>query len=102
MNCKGILGSLTDYLHGETGKKVCGQLERHIDGCEKCRVHVDTMKKIITLYQGLRDDSIPKDISIRLKRVISEEVRKQKATKSRKKARSRPRRATKNRTRSGR
>jgi hypothetical protein len=76
MNCKGILGSLTDYLHGQTGKKVCEEIDRHLDGCKKCRMHVDSMKLIITLYKGWRLDEIPEDTSIRLKRVIAEEARK--------------------------
>ncbi|MFH1312139.1 MAG: zf-HC2 domain-containing protein [Candidatus Eisenbacteria bacterium] len=84
MNCKGILGSLTDYLHGETGRKVCGQIDRHLERCKRCRIHVDNMRKIITFYQGWRDDSIPKDTSIRLKNVIAEEAARADARKTRK------------------
>ena len=91
MNCKGILGSLTDYLHGETGKKVCEEIDRHLDGCKKCRMHVDSMKMIITLYKRWRVDEIPEDTSIRLQRVIAEEARKLKARKPRKKTRARSR-----------
>ncbi len=94
MNCRRILGSLTDYLHGETGVKVCEEIDRHLDGCKKCRIHVDSMRQIITLYQRWRDDTIPKDISIRLKQVIAEEARKADARKPRKasKTRKRPKR----------
>jgi predicted anti-sigma-YlaC factor YlaD len=99
MNCKGILGSLTDYLHGETGKKVCGRLDEHLKGCKKCRMHVDSMKKIITLYQSWRDDAIPKDTSIRLKKVSAEEARKGEARKSRKKVQARTRKVSKARKR---
>jgi predicted anti-sigma-YlaC factor YlaD len=74
MNCKGILGSLTDYLHGETGKKVCSEIDRHLDGCKRCRMHVDSMKLIITLYKRWRVDTIPRDTSIRLQQVIAEEA----------------------------
>ena len=94
MNCRRILGSLTDYLHGETSVKVCDEIDRHLDGCKKCRIHVDIMKKVITLYQSWRDDTIPKDTSIRLTQVIAEEARKLEARKARKasKTRQRPRR----------
>jgi hypothetical protein len=52
------------------------------------------MRQIITLYQRWRDDTIPKDISIRLKQVIAEEARKADARKPRKasKTRKRPKR----------
>ena len=91
MNCRRILGSLTDYLHGETSVKVCDEIDRHLDGCKRCRIHVDTMKKVITLYQSWRDDTIPKDTSIRLKQVIAEEVRSRAARKAHRASKTRKR-----------
>jgi predicted anti-sigma-YlaC factor YlaD len=76
MSCKGIVGVLSDYLNGEAGKKVCAAIEDHLQGCERCRIHVDNMKLIIRLYKTWRDDAIPDDVSIRLQSVIAEEARK--------------------------
>jgi predicted anti-sigma-YlaC factor YlaD len=91
MTCKGVLGSLSDYLEGDVGKKVCAEIEEHLDGCERCRMHVDSMRKVITLYKRWRDDTIPKDVSIRLKNVIANEA-----------ARSAPKRPRRRKPRSGR
>jgi RNA polymerase sigma-70 factor (ECF subfamily) len=76
MSCKGVIGVLSDYLNGEAGKKVCAEIEDHLRGCERCRIHIDNMKLIIKLYRTWRDDAIPDDVSIRLRSVIAEEARK--------------------------
>jgi anti-sigma factor RsiW len=64
--CKGILDTLSDYLEGDASKSVCNQIEMHLDGCEKCRMHVDTMRAVVTLFKGWRSDEIPDDVSGRL------------------------------------
>jgi len=72
MTCKGILDTLSDYLEGDTADVVCNEIEEHLNGCEKCRMHVDTMRAIVTLYKGWRGDTIPDDVSGRLQEVIAE------------------------------
>ena len=74
MTCRGVLGSLSDYLEGEAGEKVCAEIEEHLEGCLRCRMHIDSMRKVITLYKRWRDDTIPKDVSIRLRSVIASET----------------------------
>jgi hypothetical protein len=58
-------------LEGDTGKVVCNEIEEHLDGCEKCRMHVDTMRAIVTLYKGWRGDDIPQEVSGRLQKAIA-------------------------------
>jgi RNA polymerase sigma-70 factor (ECF subfamily) len=72
--CRGVLDSLSDYLEGDVGKAVCGEIEKHLEGCEACRMHVDNMKQIVTLYKKWRDDPIPDDVSVRLQGVLSEVI----------------------------
>jgi hypothetical protein len=79
ISCKGIVNVLSDYLHGEAGKGVCSMIEDHLRGCKRCRMHIDNMKLIIKLYKKWRDDSIPDDVSIRLRNVIAAEAQKQAA-----------------------
>ena len=71
MTCKGILDTLSDYLEGDSGDVVCMEIEDHLDGCEKCRIHVDTMRAIVTLYKGWRGDEIPGDVSGRLQEAVA-------------------------------
>ena len=73
MTCRGVLDALSDYLEGEAGKDVCKELEMHLEGCVKCRMHVDAMRKIITLYKKWRSDPIPDEVSERLHTVFAKE-----------------------------
>ena len=69
--CKGILDTLSDYLEGDASKVVCNEIEMHLDGCEKCRMHVDTMRAVVTLFKGWRGDDIPDDVSGRLEEAVA-------------------------------
>lgn len=73
MNCRGVLDVLSDYLEGDAGREVCEELEEHLLGCKKCRMHVDVMKKVITLYKKWKDDPIPEEVSRRLQHVMARE-----------------------------
>ncbi len=50
-NCHELLGQLSDYVDGSLEQQLCTELEKHLSGCENCRVVVDTLKMTISLYQ---------------------------------------------------
>ena len=52
-NCHDMLGDLSDYLDGEASDELCAEIERHMDGCDRCRIVVDTLGKTIFLYREL-------------------------------------------------
>jgi hypothetical protein len=66
--CKGLLPHITDWLEGDAGKSVCGRIERHLVGCETCRMYVDTHKRVIELYKKWRDEKLPIAVEIRLRK----------------------------------
>ena len=47
--CRHLLGQLADYVDGEASQALCQEIERHLSGCENCRVVVDTLRKTVTL-----------------------------------------------------
>ena len=49
-NCQALLESLSDYVDGALGNELCDEIERHMTGCNDCRVVVDTLKKTVYLY----------------------------------------------------
>lgn len=73
MDCRGVLDVMSDYLEGEAGEDVCKEVEDHLLGCKKCRMHVDVMKKVITLYKKWRDDPMPNEVSTRLQHAFARE-----------------------------
>ncbi len=48
--CRALLGSLSEYIDGTLQAEICAQIEKHMEGCENCRVVVDTMRKTVEIY----------------------------------------------------
>lgn len=66
-NCKHLLNSLSSYIDGELEAKLCAELERHLEGCENCRVVVDSLRKTVSLYrESDADIELPQDLRQRL------------------------------------
>ena len=66
-NCKNLLASLSDYVDGSLGENLCSEIERHMAGCENCRVVVDSLRRTIYLYQVTSEAaSVPDDVRQRL------------------------------------
>jgi predicted anti-sigma-YlaC factor YlaD len=51
-DCKDMLGGLSDYLDGNEQTAMCAELRRHMEGCDKCRLVVDSARRTIQLYKG--------------------------------------------------
>jgi anti-sigma factor RsiW len=64
--CRALLGSLSDYVDGTAGDELCRELERHLAGCEDCRIVVDTLKKTVYLYHSNTDTNLPVAVRERL------------------------------------
>ena len=65
-NCRHMLGDLSDYLDGEASEEICAEIERHMTGCDDCRVVVDTLRKTVLLYRDLPQPAIPQSARQRL------------------------------------
>ncbi len=66
-NCNRLLASLSDYVDNDLGENLCTEIERHLAGCENCRIVVDTLRKTIYLYhQTSPEPKVPDDVRQRL------------------------------------
>ena len=54
-NCHDLLTSLSDYIDGDLPPGLCAEIEKHMAGCQKCRVVVDTLRKTVSLYQEVQE-----------------------------------------------
>lgn len=67
LSCKQLLASISDFVEGDLSPELCQELERHIAGCEHCRVVVDTLNKTITLYHTTAQETeVPSTVRGRL------------------------------------
>lgn len=66
--CRELLGSLSDYVDGDLADEICAEIERHMAGCERCRIVVDTLRKTVELYHIAADApaALPPDVRRRL------------------------------------
>lgn len=66
-NCTDLLGNLSSYIDGDLSAEMCEEFQKHLDGCENCRVVVDTTTRTIYLYQhNPADETLPQGMRERL------------------------------------
>ena len=59
MECEELLMMLNEYVDGTVDPAICGELERHIAGCNPCQVVVDNIRQTITLYRNGQPCELP-------------------------------------------
>jgi predicted anti-sigma-YlaC factor YlaD len=70
ITCQEIKQQLSAYLDGELDRAVCAEIERHLSGCENCRVLVDTLNRTILLYREYGPTAVPSGAHARLIRIL--------------------------------
>ena len=66
-NCESLLGSLSEYIDGELSPELCQEIEKHLAGCENCRVVLNTTRRTIDLVQAPAEKAgLPDDVRERL------------------------------------
>ena len=45
--CKAMFAELSDYLDEQLDDSLCEELEKHLDGCEPCKVFLSTLQATI-------------------------------------------------------
>ncbi len=67
LECEALLGNLSEFIDGELDDRMCQELQRHMSGCENCRVVYDTLTRTIFLYQAeVTDEKLPDAVRERL------------------------------------
>lgn len=70
--CRHLLESLSEYVDGSLDDTLCQEIERHMEGCENCRIVVDTLRKTIYLYHATAaSPEVPEDVRARLYRRLN-------------------------------
>ena len=66
-NCEQLLGSLSEYIDGELTPELCVEIEKHLAGCDDCRVVLNTTKRTIDLVHApIEKPDLPDDVRERL------------------------------------
>jgi len=66
-HCKHLLGNLSEYIDGELTEDLCREIEKHLEGCENCRIVLNTTRRTIDLVQTpIGAESLPAEVRERL------------------------------------
>jgi anti-sigma factor (TIGR02949 family) len=66
-SCAELLGSLSSYIDGDLSPELCQELEKHLAGCDDCRVVLNTTKRTIELVHSPAEKSdLPEEVRERL------------------------------------
>jgi anti-sigma factor RsiW len=66
-SCHEFLSSLSEYVDGTLDESLCNEIERHMEGCDNCRIVIDTLRKTIELYHVTAPQpSVPDEVRTRL------------------------------------
>ena len=76
MDCREVLGQVSQYLDAEAAADLCRRLDEHLSACPQCRVYVDTVKKTILLYKSETPLDCPEEVRARLHAALSFEYKK--------------------------
>jgi anti-sigma factor RsiW len=66
MRCQDLLALLNEYVDGTVDPAICAEFEKHMAGCNPCRVVVDNIRKTITLYKDGKPYELPIEFQERL------------------------------------
>ena len=70
--CEELLGSLSSYIDGDLAPALCQELEKHLEGCDDCRVVLNTTKRTIELvHSPVEKSDLPEDVRERLFKRLS-------------------------------
>jgi RNA polymerase sigma-70 factor (ECF subfamily) len=77
MKCPELLRALNEYIEGEIDPAVCEELEKHLAGCNPCKVVIDNIRKTISLYKNDKVYELPLDFKQRLHQALKDKWKKE-------------------------
>ena len=70
MNCKEVIGKLSDFIDGDLDTTLKQEVESHLHGCKDCQLAIDQTKKTIELFCDSELVELPPDVSNRLHEAV--------------------------------
>lgn len=71
MDCIKTLQQICDELSENISSPLCQEIEEHLSKCPKCCAQVDSIRKVVYLFQRIGDCEVPNAIDDRLWKVIN-------------------------------
>ncbi len=72
----GIIKELVNYLDEALDPTLRASIEEHLQGCEDCRIVVDTTKQTIQIFCNSEPAPLPEDTRLRLREALKTRLRR--------------------------
>jgi RNA polymerase sigma-70 factor (ECF subfamily) len=69
-SCKAMFAELSNYLDEQLDDSMCEKLERHLDGCEPCKVFLASLESAIERLRHLPPESLNREGASQLRREL--------------------------------
>ncbi len=76
MKCHELLKMLNEYVDGDIDPAVCRELEKHLAGCNPCKVVIDNIRKTISLYKNDKVYELPAHFRKHLHKALQDKWKK--------------------------
>lgn len=70
MSCDELRRRLTDYADGATDADLCGEIERHLAGCEHCRELRRDLAELSKLCRQCDPPHLPESARARIRKLL--------------------------------
>jgi RNA polymerase sigma-70 factor (ECF subfamily) len=57
--CPDVLALFSQHLEGDIGPELCADMERHVEGCERCRSRCESLRQTLALCRTARAEEVP-------------------------------------------
>lgn len=71
-NCPDVLSLYSKHLEHEISTEVCNQMERHVNGCSRCRGACESLKRTLALCSASDPGAVPASVQIAVKRALDQ------------------------------
>jgi len=68
--CRDVATLLSQKLEGEISADLCAEMERHLEGCERCRAQCDSLQRTLTLCRRAGSGPVPPDIQASVRAAV--------------------------------
>lgn len=69
-HCKEMFAELSNYLDDKLDDSLCGELEKHVDGCEPCRAFLTSLEKSIEQCRTAPNESPDPRVAAKLRQEL--------------------------------
>ena len=75
MNCRSIIKELANYFDEALDPNLKTSIEKHLEGCEDCRIVVDTTRKTIQIFCNSEPAPLPEETKTRLRDALFKQLK---------------------------